>query len=209
MTQDYLDLNVRLMKQIDRLADDVPEKGIDAWVRTKRQELRATLSSEGISTDILESLFHQESMIEKGYQDEDILALFSSDQDIEAMHIYNAMNIDFYCIEYMLRRHEKPHLVNYGTIQKKDIDSAKDLENLIYKSNYFRELSPIQHKNYRKKMDEIMYRTFKPRAYQGIGVDGVVSKVILYNLLLDSTRVDVKSKKFGIQSPEIVRDFHV
>lgn len=209
MNKDYLDLNVRLMKTLDTLDEVIPQRDIDSWIRGQRRNLKEILQSEGLSNELLDILFYQEVMEKNEMDDDVIISLFYKVQEPASLKEYAKMNLDFYCIEYMLRRNDIPIINDYGTITRNDCMHAKDVKHLIYKSNYFRELSDITHKNYRKIMDEIMYRHFKPIAYEGVGINGVIAKTIVFNTLLEGIRVKVKAKNYGIQSKEIARDFYV
>lgn len=208
MSRDYLQLNIQVVQLLDGLENLKVEDNVDALILEKRKEMRDLLISGGVPSSVLDMLFYREVMVENDLDDEAVLALFVNHPSDSVAQRYGKMMIDFYGIEYYLRRNEKPHLKHVGNITKFEFESANDVQQLVFKSPYFRTMKHIKLENYRKKMDETLFESFKPHAQKATGIDGIVGKVIVYNLLLDNLRIKNKGIYLNVDEVQIVRDFH-
>lgn len=208
MSRDYLQLNVQVMQLLGGLEDLKIEDNVDALISEKRKTMRDLLISQDVSSSVLDMLFYREVMVEKDLDDAAVLELFVNQDESSVAKRYANMMLDFYGIEYYLRKNEKPSLKHVGNIPQFDFDNAKDVKQLAFKSPYFRTMKDIKLEDYRKKMDETLFESFKPDANKPIGLDGIVGKVIVYNLLLDNLRIKNKAIYLNVDEEKIVRDFH-
>ena len=209
MIDQHLQLNVQVMKMVDAISDLRVDDSIDKVIAKEREALRAFLEAENIPESILRLLFHREVMVEESLSDSEVLELFVNHPENSAAEKYGKMLLDFYGLEYYLRTEKRPTMHQYGNISKFDFESAKSCQQLVFKSPYFRSMPNINLENYRKNMDEALYREFYPISQKAIGIDGIIGKVIIHNLFLDNLRVKIKADQLNVNAEKIVRDFYV
>lgn len=209
MTNQHLQLNVQVMKMVEAIDDLRIDETIDMAIAKERARLRTFLEAENIPTSILRLLFHREVMVEESLADSEVLELFINHPVGSAAEKYGKMLLDFYGLEYFLRTDKRPDIKHYGKISKFDFESSKTVEQLVFKSPYFRSMPKISLENYQKNMDEALYRVFYPISQEAIGIDGIVGKVIIHNLFLDNLRVKIKADNLNVNADKIERDFYV
>ena len=203
---DYLSLNVQLASFITMPIlwhDDV---AVDESYQENRMRLRVFLNEFDVEEGLLDLLFIEETLSTPGFGDGAYVAWLLTIQRTDLGMLLRDRYLDFYQIEYCLRRGEFP-MVQAGTLWPLIQTRDEALKRVLNKSDYAKQFAIIDGCNALKKFDECVFLDMVYYQHVGIGVDGVIAKVMIYLLRLKQASILEKGRRQHIDTQKIARDF--
>lgn len=204
---EYLGLNIRLNKLIEKQAKFKPDESVEQSLSTMKRAVREMLMEEQFPQEIIDVLFIKDKIIDEDMTDDIYLKFLLEDTNFSFLKEVKAMYLDFYSFEHVLRRGFFPPINsrNLTSLIKTPHDT---LQSVIFKTNYYKYFQHLNVDNYRKLFDEYLYNYLKPYQYQSIGVEGISARVMRWNLKLENDAIEEKSKRYKVDGLASVRVYH-
>lgn len=204
---DYLSLNVQLAQRVTK--DVVWHDGVkvEDTITAYRADLRTFLKTHAVADEVLDILFVEETLITRQYGDQAYLEWLLTYKRNDLAGLLVKRYLDFYQLEYCLRRGRFP-MVQGGFLQPLIATPDTPLPTVLAKSDYSKRFAIIDARNALKLFDECLYQDMAAYQHVGIGLDGVIAKVMVILLQLKQAKIIEQGRRSHLDTQKIVRDYH-
>lgn len=204
---DYLGLNVTLNKFLRDIPKFDDSETVEETAKRLKEAVISALQEAGVDENIVEIIFLKDTILNRNLTDEAYQTLLTKNRDNDLIHELCTIYLDFYSFEHVLRRGIFPRF-NSKRLEALIKTPKDNLESVIHKTQYYKKLSDLTVDTYRKVFDEYVYEYLKQYQYKSIGLDGIISKSIMWILELENECLIEKSKRFGVDGSLIVRNYY-